>query len=183
MNKITSYGRVATDVELKDVSGRNVATFSLASQNKNKTTDETGKAAYGTNFYRVSVWGPSADSAAKYLKKGHRVTVSGDLVIRDYTGSDHQKHTAVEINNAEYDLVETKAESEAKAQATGQAQPQQQYQAPAYQPTAQTAMYTAPQQPTYQPQQQQVYQAAAQPPYQPQPQAQPQGFVAQGLPF
>lgn len=112
MNRITVIGRMASDVEVKDFNGRNVANFSVAAQNKNKDK-QTGQ--YGTNFYRVSAWGQAADIASRYLKKGHRVGISGDLVIRDYVGSDNVKHTSVEINNAEIDLIETKAESEAKS--------------------------------------------------------------------
>lgn len=115
MNRITVIGRMASDVEVKDFNGRNVANFSVAAQNKNKDK-QTGQ--YGTNFYRVSAWGVTADIATKFLRKGHRVGVSGDLVIRNYVGSDQVKYTAVEINNAEIDLIETRAESEAKAQAS-----------------------------------------------------------------
>jgi single-strand DNA-binding protein len=117
MNKISVIGRVSQDVEVKNINGRNVANFNVASQNKNKTGEENGRAVYGTNFYRVSAWSQAADTASRYLKKGHRVGITGDLVIRDYTGSDGLKHTVVEINNAEIDLIETRAESEAKAQA------------------------------------------------------------------
>ena len=115
MNRITVIGRMASDVEVKDFNGRNVANFSVAAQNKNKDK-QTGQ--YGTNFYRVSAWGATADIATKFLRKGHRVGISGDLVIRDYVGSDNVKHTSVEINNAEIDLIETKAESEAKMMAS-----------------------------------------------------------------
>lgn len=117
MNRIIVIGRMASDVEVKDFNGRNVANFSVAAQNKSKVKGSDGKDSYGTNFYRVSAWGATADIASRYLRKGHRVGVSGDLVIRDYVGSDNVKHTAVEINNAEIDLIETKAESEAKLNA------------------------------------------------------------------
>lgn len=117
MNKIIVYGRVSTDVTTNDVNGRNVANFNIASQNKYKTGTENGRNVYGTNFYRVSAWGQAADTASRFLHKGNRVNVSGDLVIREYTGNDGIKHTSVEINNAEIDLVETRAESEAKLNA------------------------------------------------------------------
>ena len=132
MNRITVIGRMASDVEVKDFNGRNVANFSVAAQNKNKDK-QTGQ--YGTNFYRVSAWGATADIATKYLRKGHRVGVSGDLVIRNYVGSDQVKYTAVEINNAEIDLIETRAESEAKAQAASAVTIVNTAQAPVYQQT------------------------------------------------
>ena len=112
MNKIQVIGRVSQDVEVKEFNGRNCANFNVASQNKNKDKNTN---QYGTNFYRVTAWGQAADTASRFLKKGHRVGISGDLVIRDYVGSDGMKHTVIEINNAEVDLIETKAEAEAKA--------------------------------------------------------------------
>lgn len=122
MNKIYVYGRLTRDVELKEVNGRNCASFGVAAQNKHKNKD-TGN--YDSNFYTVTAWGQAADIASRYLKKGQRVTVAGDLVIRDYIGTDNQKHTIVEINNAELDLVETAAEARntAPAQTPAQAAP------------------------------------------------------------
>ena len=114
MNKICVVGRVSQDVEVKEFNGRNVANFNVAAQNKRKEKEENGKPVYGTNFYRVSAWGQAADVASKYLRKGHRVGLVGDLVIREYVGSDQIKHSAIEINNAEIELIETKAEAEAK---------------------------------------------------------------------
>jgi len=115
MNKINVIGRVSQDVEVRDINGRNCANFNVASQNKYKDRNTN---QYGTNFYRVTAWGQAADTASRFLRKGHRVGIVGDLVIRDYIGTqDGAKHTVVEINNAEIDLIETKAEAEAKANA------------------------------------------------------------------
>lgn len=108
MNKITVIGRLTRDVELKDFNGRNVASFGVASQNKHKNK-ETGR--YDSNFYTVSAWGQTADIASRYLKKGHRVGVSGDLIYREYVGNDGKSHGVLEINNAEIDLIETAAET------------------------------------------------------------------------
>ncbi len=119
MNKITVSGRLSSDVEIRDVNGRNVANFNVASQNRHK--NQEGK--YDTNFYRVQIWGASADSAAKFLKKGHRVIVNGDFVARDYVGNDGVKRTSLEIYNGEFDLIETRAEAEAKSTAQAQAAP------------------------------------------------------------
>lgn len=119
MNKIYVYGRLTRDVELKEVNGRNCASFGVAAQNKHKNKD-TGN--YDSNFYTVTAWGQAADIASRYLKKGQRVTVAGDLVIRDYIGTDNQKHTIVEINNAELDLVETAAEAGNTTQRSASAQ-------------------------------------------------------------
>ena len=121
MNRITVIGRVSQDVTTNSVNDRKVANFNVAAQNKNKTGTENNRPVYGTNFYRVSAWGQSAETASRFLRKGHRVGVTGDLVIREYSGNDGLKHTAVEITNAEIDLIETRAESEAKQNAVASA--------------------------------------------------------------
>ena len=121
MNKISVIGRVSTDITTKEVNGRNVANFNVASQNKQPVGEENGRKVFGTNFYHVSAWGQAADTASRFLKKGHRVGIVGDLVIRKYTGTDGLEHVSVDINNAEIDLVETKAESDAKANTTSAA--------------------------------------------------------------
>ena len=116
MNTLSSYGRVASEITTKDVNGRTVANFRFASNNKRKQPD----GSYGTNFYNVAAWGPLGETVAKYLKKGHRATVSGELVIRTYKGNDGLDHQAIEIDANSIDLVETKAEATAKAGSTVQ---------------------------------------------------------------
>lgn len=136
MNKLTVVGRLTRDVELKDVNGRQCASFGVASQNKhfNKETQK-----YDSNFYTVTAWGKTAEIASQYLKRGHRVGVAGDLIYREYIGTDQKNHGVLEINNAEIDLVETATEAgktqaaAAPAQAPAQtyAQPKAQAYAPA----------------------------------------------------
>ena len=118
MNKITTYGRVSTDVTTRDVNGRTVANFNVASNTHRK--DENGQ--YGTIFYRVSVWGVQANTAASYLKKGNRIVVSGDLNIREYVAEGKTRYS-VEIDNASFDLVETRAESGGTAAPAAPTQP------------------------------------------------------------
>lgn len=110
MNTICVYGRVASDVTVNTVSnGRNVANFRVASRTRRKSNG--GDNDYITNFYSVSAWGALADQASKYLKKGNRVAVSGEFVIRSYKGNDGLDHFAHEIDASGIDLVETKSES------------------------------------------------------------------------
>lgn len=111
MNNISVLGRLASDVTTNEVNGRSVANFRIAAQTRRKGKD----GQYITNFYNVAVWGAAGENAAKYLKKGHRAGVSGELVIRPYAGSDGTNHIAVEIDANSVDFVETKSEAEAKA--------------------------------------------------------------------
>lgn len=111
MNSINVFGRLTTDVQIKNVAGRNVAEFGVAAKNLHKNTEKND---YDSNFYRVNIWGVRADTAAKLLRKGSRVCVSGQLVFRQYVGSDGQNHYSLDISNADFYLVDTKAETEAR---------------------------------------------------------------------
>ena len=114
MNILTTYGRVASDVTTREVNGRTVANFRFASNNRRKGDD--GK--YGANFYNVAAWGNLADTATRFLKKGHRATISGELTVRTYKGSDGIEHQTVDLDANAIDLVETRAEAESKGGAT-----------------------------------------------------------------
>lgn len=108
MNTITVYGRLSSDVELRNVSGANVAVFSVAGNTRRKDKQSND---YITNFYNVNAWRGLAETASKYLKKGNRVCLSGELVIRPYTANDGSKRQVVEIDANSIDLVETRAEA------------------------------------------------------------------------
>ena len=110
MNVLTTYGRVASDVTTREVNGRTVANFRFASNNRRKGDD--GK--YGANFYNVAAWGNLADTATRFLKKGHRATISGEMTVRTYKGSDGIEHQTVDLDANAIDLVETRAEAESK---------------------------------------------------------------------
>lgn len=79
LNNITTIGNLTKDVELKTTKGGSpVASFNLASSN----------AKNGTNFYTVYVYGTFAETCAKYLKKGSKVCVQGDLTISTFKKDD-----------------------------------------------------------------------------------------------
>lgn len=108
MNTISTYGRVCSDVTTNNVGGRTVANFRVASKTRRK---DNSSGEYITNFYNVAAWGSLGEQIAKYLKKGNRTTVTGELVLRKYKGNDGMDHFAIEIDANGIDLVETKAES------------------------------------------------------------------------
>lgn len=80
MATVTIFGNLGKDVELKDVNGKTVASFSVAD-----------KSGFGdnkqTNWYSVSIWDGLAKTAfVDYLKKGQQVMVTGELSTREYNG-------------------------------------------------------------------------------------------------
>ena len=80
MATVTVIGNLGKDVELKDVNGKTVASFSVAD-----------KSGFGdnkqTNWYSVSIWdGLAKTNFVDYLNKGQQVMVVGELSTREYNG-------------------------------------------------------------------------------------------------
>jgi single-strand DNA-binding protein len=86
-------GLLGSDPELRqDGSNNSVCNFSVAHNEKFK--NRAGEDVSKTLWMRVSCWGKMAENAFKYLKKGSRVVVQGDLLAdengnpRLWTGND-----------------------------------------------------------------------------------------------
>jgi single-strand DNA-binding protein len=74
MNSVSLVGNLATDIELKDVGEKRVASFLLA----------VGRAGRdgGADFVWISAWDRQAELCAEYLGKGRQVGVEGRLKSR-----------------------------------------------------------------------------------------------------
>jgi single-strand DNA-binding protein len=88
MNTVSLVGNLATDVELKDVGEKRVASFLLA----------VGRAARdgGADFVWISAWDRQAELCSEYLGKGRQVAVEGRLKSRTWE-QDGRRRDAIEI--------------------------------------------------------------------------------------
>jgi single-strand DNA-binding protein len=83
MNKVIIVGRLGADPELRtSPQGINICQFRVATSESYK--DRTGAWQEDTEWHRVVVFGPQAETAARLLKKGHRVCVEGRNKTRSY---------------------------------------------------------------------------------------------------
>lgn len=98
MAHITVEGRLGADVELAfGQSGKARASFPLAEQHRKK--DPSGQwVDDSTSWYRVTLWGKSAENAAEAFRKGQPVMVTGDLKVVEFETRDGGKGRAAEIN-------------------------------------------------------------------------------------
>ena len=95
MNKVILIGNLTKDPEMRQTTnGTNVCTLSLAVNRrfKDKTTGETV-----ADFFNVIVWRQLAEICGRYLAKGRKVCVVGQIQIRTYDAQDGTKRTAVDI--------------------------------------------------------------------------------------
>lgn len=98
MNSLSITGRLGRDPELKTTrNDKTVTNFSIANETgwgDNKTT----------SWFEVAVWGKLAEVADKYLKKGMKVGLVGEVSIRSYEDKEGQERQVVQINATQLDL-------------------------------------------------------------------------------
>lgn len=95
-NTITITGNAGRDAELKYLqSGAAVLEVNIADTPRRKT-DSGWEDAGETVWFRVSIWGPTAEALAPVLVKGSQVTVTGTLTVRTYQ-KDGQDRTSMDV--------------------------------------------------------------------------------------
>ena len=94
MNKITLIGNLTRDPELSQLpSGVSVCKFGIA-VNRNFTNANGEREP---DFFNITAWRGLGENCAKYLAKGRKVCVVGNVQIRNYEDKDGNKRTAVDV--------------------------------------------------------------------------------------
>lgn len=94
LNRIILIGRLAKDVELRNIpnSNRAVAHFRIA-----VSRPPNSKGEKETDFIDVVTWDKQAEQCSQYLCKGYLVSVEGRLQIREFTTQDGQRRRVAEV--------------------------------------------------------------------------------------
>jgi single-strand DNA-binding protein len=97
INSVTIVGNLTRDPELRGLpSGGSVCSLRVAVNERRKNGD-TGQWDDVPNFFNVTIFGNSADAAAKFLTKGRQVAVDGRLRWREFQDKDGNRREAIEI--------------------------------------------------------------------------------------
>ncbi len=107
MNHVSMIGRLTKIPDIRQTNtGKNVCTFTLAVNRRYK--DAQGNAT--ADFFPVQAWEKLAELCARYLDKGSKVFISGELRNRSYETKDGSKRTVTEIIANEVEFLSPKAE-------------------------------------------------------------------------
>jgi single-strand DNA-binding protein len=88
LNSVVLVGRAGADPEIKYFeSGRAKTTFNIAVDRPVKRTEGVDT----TDWFRIELWGKSAEIAAEYVKKGKLVGIVGRLEFSRWTDANGQK--------------------------------------------------------------------------------------------
>lgn len=98
VNKVILVGNLGRDPEVRSLQdGTRVANLSLATS-ENWRDRQTGERRERTEWHRVVIFNDKlAEVAEKYLRKGSKIYVEGQLQTRKWTGQDGQDKYSTEV--------------------------------------------------------------------------------------
>lgn len=112
MNHWCGMGRLTKDPEIRWAQGKDgqfcVARYTVA-------IDKRGKDA-GTNFIQCKALGKNGEFAEKYLKKGMKIGIEGEIETGSYDHKDGYKVYTTEILVCRHEFCESKGDSQGAPQ-------------------------------------------------------------------
>ena len=112
MNKVILIGNLTKDPELTTTtSGISVCRFTVAVSRR--FTNSEGERE--TDFINIVVWRNLADNCHKFLRKGSKAAVVGNIQTRSYDAQDGTKRYVTEVVAEEVEFVGARANDNADA--------------------------------------------------------------------
>ena len=110
MNKITLIGNLTHDPEVRSTpNGITVASFTIAVDRRFKEANGEKK----TDFFRINAWKTLGDHCARYLAKGRKVAVVGEIQPRLYEAKDGTTRMSLDVQADEVEFISQKQQGEA----------------------------------------------------------------------
>lgn len=107
MNKVILIGNLTRDPEVRTTgSGASVCTFSIAVNRRYQ--NQAGERV--SDFFNIVAWRQLGELCGRYLAKGRKVCVTGELQNRTYDAKDGSKRTVTEIIADEIEFLTPKGQ-------------------------------------------------------------------------
>lgn len=102
MNKLHLIGNLTNDPELRATqTGKTVCSFTIA-VNRKHASEPT------TDFFRIAAWNKLGENCGKYLSKGKKVAVIGELHPRLYDAKNGQQRLSLDVEADEVEFLSPK---------------------------------------------------------------------------
>lgn len=109
MNKIMLIGNLTRDPELRSTaSGVTVCSFTIA---VNRRFAQQGGERQ-TDFFRINAWRQLGETCARYLSKGRKVAVIGELQARTYQSNDGTTRMSLDVSADEVEFLSPRQQEE-----------------------------------------------------------------------
>ena len=110
MNKVFLIGNLTKDIELKSVGQDNISVCKFSIAVNRRFADKDGNKT--VDFFNIVAWRGLAENCAKFLSKGKKIAVFGELQTRSYDDKDGVKRTAIEVLADEIEFLTPKSADE-----------------------------------------------------------------------
>lgn len=114
INQTIIMGRIGRDPEVRMAGQSKVATFSLCTGGKYKTSD--GRELDDTAWHNIVAWRNLAELAEKYVRKGSPLLIVGHLTYREWTDNNGVKRNVTEIVADKIELCGGRPDSQSAPQ-------------------------------------------------------------------
>lgn len=107
MNKITLIGNLTNEPEKRATpNGTSVTSFTIAVNRRGQDKQ--------TDFFRINAWRGLADTCAKFLAKGRKVAVVGELQARTYEAKDGKTKVSLDVQADEVEFLSSAEQKQEK---------------------------------------------------------------------
>lgn len=115
MNRIFLIGNLTKDPELRSTnSGVTVCTFTIA---VNRRFAKDGEKV--ADFFNINAWRQLGETCSRYLAKGRKVAVIGELQPRTYEAKDGTTRTSLDVTADEIEFLSPKDAKPSKTNMEG----------------------------------------------------------------
>lgn len=122
MNKAILIGNLGKDPQITTLqSGVKKASFSIATTKK-WTDKASGQRKEHTEWHNIVMWRGLAEVAEKWLHKGDKVMIEGEISTRKYTDSNNQEKYITEITANEMEMLSGRPQNGTSQQPQAQTQ-------------------------------------------------------------
>lgn len=116
LNKVMLIGNVGREPEVRYVdAGLATAVVSLATTTRSYRLQSGAEVPERTEWHRIILWRKLAEIVERYVHKGDKLYVEGEIRTREWTDKKGHEHTVTEIWANNIELLTPKAESQAHA--------------------------------------------------------------------
>lgn len=110
MQKIFLTGNLTHDPEVRSTTnGVTVCSFTIAVNRR--ATDKNGDKI--TDFYRINAWRQLGETCAKFLSKGRKIAVIGELQARTYEDKKGTTRMSLDVQADEVEFLSPKQQGDA----------------------------------------------------------------------
>lgn len=103
MNKVILIGNVGSDPEVRQAGQTKVVQLSLATNEY--YTNKQGERVTNTEWHKLEAWDKKADIIEKYITKGSRIAIEGQIKTEKYTDNEGKERYITKIRVTSIEML------------------------------------------------------------------------------